>query len=163
MDRVEPDKSPAIEYERDFFVWTQAQAAALRARATREGTPADIDWENVAEEIESLGRSERSAVESHLRTIVEHLLKLAHSPATLPRADWRVTVKRTRDDVADRLTASLGRGLRDTLDRNYARGRRTAALGLERDGLTLTDLPEACPWTFEQLLDEDFWPESPAA
>ena len=67
-------------YETDFCAWTQAQAAALR-----DGKWDTPDWANLAEEIESLGRSERYAIESHLQNLLTHLLKWRYDPATEPR------------------------------------------------------------------------------
>jgi len=91
-------------YHRDFYAWTQAQAHAVRAAANGGNQP--IDWENLAEEIEALGRSERREVTSRLRTIIEHLLKLAVSPAVAPRRDWTGTVPRTRLELDDILRES---------------------------------------------------------
>ena len=64
-------------YEDDFFAWTQHQAMVLRSMAVADNR---FDRENVAEEIESLGRSERDAVRGQIRRIIEHLLKLSFSP-----------------------------------------------------------------------------------
>jgi Domain of unknown function DUF29 len=58
-------------YERDYYAWLQDQVRALREHRSE-----DVDWENVAEEIEDLGKSERRGISSHLATLVEHLLKL---------------------------------------------------------------------------------------
>src|SRR3954470_5735337 len=71
-------------YDRDFFLWTQEQAEALR-RAAREGSNLPLDWENLAEEIESLGRSFKNSLQSRIAQIIIHLWKLACSPATEPR------------------------------------------------------------------------------
>ena len=85
-------------YERDFVAWTEEQAARIRAAAATHGNLA-IDWENVAEEIESLGRSDARELQSRLTTIIEHLLKLQHSPAEEPRAGWMATVVRARAEA----------------------------------------------------------------
>ncbi len=82
-------------YERDFFLWTQEQAEALR-RAAREGSNLPLDWENLAEEIESLGLSDKREILSLLETLIEHLLKFAASPADLPRAQWRKEIRAFR-------------------------------------------------------------------
>ncbi|MBV8336749.1 MAG: DUF29 domain-containing protein, partial [Alphaproteobacteria bacterium] len=76
-------------YDRDFFLWTQEQSAALR-RAKDPNLP--LDWENLAEEIESLGKSQRAELNSQVRRILRHLLKLESSPASDPRAGWRATI-----------------------------------------------------------------------
>ena len=68
------------DYDIDFYAWTQEQAAVLRAKESKT-----LDWDNLAEEIESLGRSERLAIESHLQNLLTHLLKWRYDPATEPR------------------------------------------------------------------------------
>jgi len=148
-----------IGYDTDFLAWTEEQARLLR-EAARERINAPIDWENVAEEIESMGRSELRAVESALVRVIEHLLKLEYSPAADPRGDWKVSVLEHRDRVARDLSASPSlRGRIDTAD-IYKSGRKIAALGLERDGMRLNDLPANCPYSLDQLLDADWWPAS---
>ena len=85
-------------YETDFAAWSAAQARAIReAGAHHVNEP--IDWENVAEEIEDLGKSVRRELRSRIGTIIEHLLKLEASPATEPQASWRTTVLRNRMEV----------------------------------------------------------------
>ena len=75
-------------YDTDFLAWSREQAEALRA-AARGGTNQPIDWENVAEEIESLGISQRSALSSQIRRIIRHFLKLEFSSAAAPRTTPR--------------------------------------------------------------------------
>jgi len=90
-------KPPSVAgYDHDFYAWTQQQAAALRA-TTRAGAKLAVDWENVAEEIESLGRSDARELRSGIATIVEHFLKLEFAPTDLPRAGWEETVDRSRE------------------------------------------------------------------
>jgi Domain of unknown function DUF29 len=79
-----------VAYETDLALWAKEQARALRD-AGRAGTNLPIDWENVAEEIDSLGKSQAHELGSRIRTILEHLIKLQTSPATEPRAGWRAT------------------------------------------------------------------------
>jgi Domain of unknown function DUF29 len=85
-------------YDQDLVLWSDAQARALRAAADA-GWNAPIDWQNVAEEIESLGRSERHALASHIALVIEHLLKLQVSPARDPERSWRDTVRRARREI----------------------------------------------------------------
>jgi len=80
-------------YERDFYAWTQDQAARVRALGARKD---GLDVENVAEEIESLGKSQRSAVRSLLANIIEHLLKLRFHPDQQPRRHWQVELRAFR-------------------------------------------------------------------
>jgi len=85
-------------YEQDFVRWTEEQARAIRdAAAARTNLP--IDWENVAEEIESLGRSQRTELSNRLRNIIVHLMKLEASPVTDPRRGWQETVVVQRGDI----------------------------------------------------------------
>jgi hypothetical protein len=88
------------EYDVDFYAWTQRQGGLLRRLATGERVnDADLDWPNIAEEIETSGRSERGAVASCIRNIIQHLMKLEASPATDPRPGWRATVRRERVEL----------------------------------------------------------------
>lgn len=161
------DRDAVPDYEDDYYAWTQAQADALRRMAAAR-LNADVDWENVAEEIADLGRSERNAVESHLETIIEHLLKLMVSPAGHPRNGWPrngwiESVGNARIALEKGLSPTLRRHLGDTLADRYRYGRKKAALGLARDGLGIDDLPAECPWTLDRLLDDGFLPDGPAA
>jgi hypothetical protein len=92
-------------YHSDFAAWSAEQASAIRDAGVRR-VNAPIDWENVAEEIESLGRSERFALRSRIGTVIEHLLKLQASPASEPARLWRETVRRTRKEIARLLVDS---------------------------------------------------------
>ncbi|HZU90328.1 MAG TPA: DUF29 domain-containing protein [Stellaceae bacterium] len=90
-------------YNQDFLLWTEQQAAALR-RAKDSNLP--LDWEHLAEEIESLGKSERKELRSQLRRILRHLLKLEASPAQEPRAGWCETIEEARAEIEDVLRDS---------------------------------------------------------
>lgn len=92
-------------YLDDVVLWSADQARALRnAGAARINTPDPIDWHNVAEEIESLGRSERSALRSRIGVILEHLMKLMASPRKAPRRGWLETILAQRVEI-ERLLA----------------------------------------------------------
>src|SRR5689334_5739650 len=90
-------------YQQDFVHWTKEQAGALRRS---KGSNLPLDWENLAEEIESLGVSQRTALNSQLRRILHHLFKLEASPAADTRAGWRATIRDARADMQDLLEAS---------------------------------------------------------
>ncbi len=90
---------PARLYEEDFVRWTEQQAAALRDAAGL-ATNLPLDWENLAEEIDGLGRSQRNELGSRLTVILEHLIKLENSPARDRRPGWMDTIDRERSDAA---------------------------------------------------------------
>lgn len=94
-------------YVTDFIGWTVQQARLLRAAAS--GTPdATPDWEHLAEEVESLGKSYRQALASRVGTVIEHLLQLENAPADELRADWLATIGRAREDMQSWLANEPG-------------------------------------------------------
>jgi hypothetical protein len=132
-------------YDADFYAWANEQAALLRA-----GKLSDADVANIAEEIESMGRSEKRALVSRLTVLLLHLLKCRFQPQRRGRS-WEVSIANARDDLTDHLAdnPSLKVVLPESMAAAYRRARRTAALE--------TDLPEStfpteCPWTFEQAM-----------
>jgi hypothetical protein len=145
-------------YERDFVAWTRQQADLLR-RAAAVGSTTDLDFANLAEEIESLGRRDRRALAAQLTRMTEHLLKLQHAQAEEPRAGWESSVDAHRAKARRILTDSPGlkAELEVLLGESYDDGRRLAARSLRTD-LGLKTLPETCPYSLEQILDRDWWP-----
>ena len=149
-------------YEADFYAWSKEQAKALRClQATRPNI--EIDWRHLIEEVRDLGKSERNTVRSHLRIIIEHLLKLRHSPAVDPRTGWRSTIARARSSLADSLSPSLLRDARQQLPQLYHQTRGVTAMALAEHGeqIAADALPETCPWTLDQLVAPDWWPTEP--
>jgi hypothetical protein len=143
----------AALYEQDFYAWTQEQAALLR-----EGALQDLDVTNLAEEVESLGKSDRRALGSHLRNLVMHLLKWEYQPdGRLTGHSWQSSIRTARDEIAMILedSPSLAPTVPELLARRYPLARQNAA---DETGLPLPTFPVACPWTPEQVLDADFWP-----
>jgi hypothetical protein len=141
------------DYGHDFYAWTQAQAAALRAKDV-----AALDLEHLAEEIEALGNEQRHAVRSHLRVLLWHLLKWAYQPDHRSTS-WRTSIRNARAEITDRLddSPSLRPHVPALLTAAYRQAR---GLATDETGLPLATFPKACPWTIAQVLDEDFWPES---
>lgn len=139
-------------YEQDFYQWSQEQAALLR-----EGAWQDLDGTNLAEEVESLGKRDRRELGSRLQTLLMHLLKWRYEPAERSES-WRGTIRTARREVAAVLadSPSLRRQVPAMLTTGYADARLDAS---EDTGLPLRTFPEVCPWTAEQVLDGDFWPE----
>ncbi|HRJ60288.1 MAG TPA: DUF29 domain-containing protein [Azospirillaceae bacterium] len=148
-----------ISYDEDVYLWSVEQAAALR-QAAASGSNLPVDWENVAEEIESVGRSELHALESALMRVIEHLLKLEYSPAIDPRAGWRSSVLKHRIRAAAELEDSPSLRGRLRSARVYRDGVKLAVDGLRRDGIGREALPDECPWSLEQLLNDDYWPSN---
>lgn len=150
---------PARLYDVDFYRWTQEQATLLR-QVPGERINLPIDWSHAAEEIEDMGRSDLRAVNSHIGVILEHLLKLEHSPAGDPRDGWIETVARCRGDVSRILddSPSLRRRLPERWLKEYALARRSAVRALARDGVGVDEIPLDPPYTVDQTLDLDWWP-----
>ncbi len=147
-------------YEDDFYAWTQHQAAVLREMAATDNR---FDREHVAEEIEDLGKSERNAVRSQVRRIIEHFLKLAHSPARQPRFGWMASVADARAALADTLSPTLRRDLEALLPRLYEDGREQAELALRGHGEidAAGNSPATCPYTLEEILRRGWYPDLP--
>ncbi len=143
--------------EQDFHGWLLDQAAALRARDYEA-----VDWDHLAEELEIIGARERRELKDRLITLHEHLLKLKFEPAEVHRHNsWRNTIEETRERIGDILEDSPGifQGKRDEmLVAMYKRGRKAAA---RSSGLPVSTFPEECPWTYEQAMDEEFFPGMP--
>jgi hypothetical protein len=147
-------------YDLDYYAWLQEQVRALRERRIE-----DLDWENVAEEIEGLSHSEKRAVESQLVRVVEHLLKLeyAHGLSREYNAKgWRLSVKGARFTLQKLLkeSPSLRRTLPEMLLDAYYSGRLAA---LRDPGFSEDELPPSCPWTLDQLMDDSFLPSETSA
>ena len=82
---------PQTLYDQDFVVWAKQQAEARRSGA-RVGSNLQVDWHNLAEEVESLGASEHRVLHSQVKRVIRHRLKLEFSPAAGPRRGWYETV-----------------------------------------------------------------------
>jgi hypothetical protein len=142
-------------YEEDFVRWTEAQAAALR-QAGALATNLPLDWENLAEEIDSLGRSLRHELRSRLLVILEHLLKLEYSRAIDPRRGWTETIRRERVIVEDLLeeSPSLKNGVGHAIEQAKPRALGLAVGNLRDHGeAAAVSLPG---YTEEQILGDWF-------
>jgi hypothetical protein len=141
----------------DSYSWALSQAEALRA-----GRIEDLDLVHLVEELEGLAIATRSAVRSRTRTIIEHLLKLQHSPAADPRPGWRRTVRVQRSGLRDDLTPTLRRQLEEDLADLYRDGWQYAVDDLETHGelAAAAALPSDCPYSLAQILS-DWLPDPP--
>jgi hypothetical protein len=143
------------DYDTDFYAWTQAQADAIRAKNL-----ARLDIDHLAEEIESLGRSDRRAIGHYLERLLKHLLKWTYQPEQRPRygRSWARSIRHSRRKIAELVAESPS--LHDYPAQRMATAYRPAREdAADETDLPLTDFPEACPWTVAQVLNEDFWPE----
>jgi hypothetical protein len=139
-------------YDKDFYGWAIEQAALLR-----EGRLGEIDVAHVAEEIEDLGRGEKRELTSRLTVLLSHLLKWQLQPDRRGRS-WRLTIAEQRDSVLDHLDDNPS--LRGQLPEILARAWRAGLRGVQSEtDLDLDAFPRANPWTIEQILDEEFFPE----
>jgi hypothetical protein len=141
-------------YDEDFYVWTQRQAAVLRGLAgTRPNV--DLDFPHLIEEVEDLGTSQRDAVRSQVRRIIEHCLQLEYSMARYPRAGWRDSIIDARAGI-DELSPSLRLDLEQQLARLWRQARERPARHREADAVDL--LPSDCPYALDDLLTDGWYP-----
>ena len=141
------------DYDTDILIWSEHQAALLRRRATGELlNEADLDWSNIAEEIESLGRSDRRELRSRVATILVHLIKLQASPAADPRAGWRVTVLEQRAGLRDVLrdSPSLTRTVAAVIAEEIEAAREIAAISIAGEEPRID--PATLHFTVDQVL-----------
>jgi hypothetical protein len=145
-------------YDDDFYAWTQYQAEVLR---TMRRADSRLDRERLAEEIEDSGKSERNAVRTQVVRIIEHLLKLEHSPAVDPRSDWEATVIEARQALADSISVTLQRDAQQALPVLYGRARQLADVRLRKfaENEAAARLPPECPYTLDQTRADGWYPQ----
>jgi len=132
-----------VQYETDFYAWTREQAAKLR-------TGAPIDAEHIAEELESLGRSEEQQLTNRLAVLLQHLLKCEYQPERRS-ASWDATIKEQRRRVERLLkqNPSLQAKLAECIEDAYQTAVTFAAL---ETGILEEDFPSECPYQPEFIL-----------
>ncbi|MEJ1160274.1 DUF29 domain-containing protein [Prosthecomicrobium sp. N25] len=152
--RMPPARS--LSYDGDYYAWTQDQGERLKAHR-----PEGLDWENLAEEVESFGRSQKREIESSLTVLLAHLLKWEHQP-TRRSGSWRATIAELRDRIARELedSPSLRGHPAGVLTAEYRLARMRAAADM---GIAPSELPEDCPYSAGEALDPEFLPGSPEA
>jgi hypothetical protein len=141
-------------YATDILEWSEHQAELLRRLAAGERVNDQVDWENVVEEIESVGNEQIHAVSSLLMQAMAHRLKAIGWPDARDVANWQADARRFAIDAADRFTPSMQRRL--DVARIYRRALRT--LPDQMDDKPPLTLPPACPWSLQDLLAEDAAP-----
>ena len=152
MNKHAPPLKPRA-YDADYYGWTLDQAAAVRA-----GRFDLIDRENLAEEIESLGKSEKREIESRLVQLLLHLLKWQFQPEKR-KGGWEVSIRVQRKDINKLLRENPS--LKHYPAEELADGYIKARLAAEKEtGIAYETFPENCPYTIEQVLDEAFLPSA---
>jgi uncharacterized protein DUF29 len=139
-------------YEADVFEWSQQQSALLRRRAAGElVNEAELDWPNIAEEIESVGSEQLHSVEGLLLQALVHDLKAEAWPLASYVENWRADARMFRAQASLRFAPSMRQRL--DLNRLYAKALR--AMPDTIDGQPPLPVPPTCPVTLEELLSED--------
>jgi hypothetical protein len=146
-------KNMGIAYEKDIVAWANEQANFIRS-----GRFDLLDLEHIAEEIEDVGKSEQRELENRMAILLAHLLKWQYQPARRG-ASWQKTIKVQRTQVNRRIqkTPSFKHTLQDTEWWEDTWGDAITQASKET-GIELTVFPEICPWTPEQILDLEFFP-----
>ena len=147
-----PAEAPAeATYERDFYSWLMEQARHVRA-----GRWDSLDRDNLAEEIESLGREQFNKLESALRVLMLYMLKWDHQPALRGRS-WSVSIKDQRLRLGDVLADNPG--LKSRVEEAIMRAYRRARLkAVKETGLEEDTFPETCPYSLDDIVSRDFLP-----
>ncbi len=139
-------------YDTDFYQWTQQQAALLR-----QGQLVALDIDHLAEEIEDMGKSNRLALESYLSNVIMHLLKWQYQPERRSTR-WKPSIRNGRRQIEKRLknSPSLKPQLQTIVQEEYLPVRENAA---DETNIPLATFPMECPFTVEQVLDTEYWPD----
>jgi hypothetical protein len=140
------------DYELDFVAWAEEQARLLRAREYKA-----LDIENIAEEIESLGRSDKREIVNRMIVLIAHLLKCQHQPE-LRSKSWLASIREQRRKIEMLVeeSPSLRPLLPGMLAKAFASARKEAASEMD---VREDSLASVCPFSLEDVLREDFLPE----
>ena len=139
-------------YEKDFYAW-----AAENARLMREGRLNEIDTEHIAEELESMTRSEKRELINRLAVLIAHLLKWQFQPDRRSNS-WKNSIDLQREDVSALLedSPSLRYEMEDKLKRAYHKAKLLAAADTSMSRGAFAD---ECPYDLDQIMSDEFWPE----
>ena len=154
MQKVRESPHATSIYDEDFYGWALDQAALLRARRFDE-----LDLENLVEEVEDLAESAARELESRFIILLAHLLKWQHQPAGRSWG-WVGTIDEQRGRIAKRLQElpSLRRRVPELLAETY---RYATSRAVSESKVPRSSFPATCPFTFDQAMDESFWPGEP--
>ena len=139
-------------YEQDFCLWVDKTARQLKQKKLE-----NIDWENLIEEIESLGKSEKNALKSNLRILLMHLLKWKYQKNKRSNSSvYTITEHNIRIKEAFDASPSLKGYFDEIFDDCYSNARKLAA---KETGLKIETFPVNCPFEGENVLNPDYLPE----
>jgi hypothetical protein len=139
-------------YDQDFYAWAMENAELLKQKKFEE-----IDIDNIAEEIESMGKSNKRSLFSHLSVLIAHLLKWNFQPIRRSKS-WTLTIENQRFEVSDLLkeSPSLKREIELQFDHAY---KKALIIASEQTGIDKKDFPKSCPFSLEECLNDDFLPD----
>ena len=142
----------AVAYDSDFYGWTQEQADLLQQRQFDK-----VDLQHLVEELQSMGARERRELVNRLCVLLMHLLKWQYEPDRRGRS-WVNSIREQRRMIPKHIrdNPSLKVQFGELWDEAYEDARKEAA---EETSMPVQTFPMACPWTYEQAIDPDFWPE----
>ena len=141
-------------YETDFYSWIQQQTKLLKT-----GRFDELDINNLIEEMESMGSSERHSLTSHMMQLLMHLLKWQHQPERQSRS-WQDSIINHRFQTG--ITLANNPGLNQHLPELYIKAYKQAVtLAVKQTGLPKKFFPSDCPWTFDQVMKDGFLPCPP--
>ncbi len=138
-------------YETDFYQWSLKTAELIR-----QGRFAELDIENIAEEIESLGKNNKRELSSRLVVLIMHLLKWQHQPKRRSKS-WKTTIntQRVELELLFKQSPSLKYAIDDVIEYSFEKAK---LLFEDETNISKKALPESCPYSFEQLYDYYFMP-----
>ncbi|MGF1478736.1 MAG: DUF29 domain-containing protein [Cyanophyceae cyanobacterium] len=142
-------------YDSDYYLWLQQTFKQLQERNAE-----NLDWENLAEEIEGLSRSERNKVNSYLYRLLIHLLCYQYWYTEQPWSGkgWQVEIRNFRFELEQLLESkTLSNYYLETIEKTYGKARQAV---IEKSSLPEVVFPESCPYTSKQILDFDYLPDS---
>ncbi|WP_422134714.1 DUF29 domain-containing protein [Endozoicomonas sp. ALD040] len=148
------DNDQKTLYESDFYSWTKQQAQLIKERRFDE-----LDLDNLAEEVEDMGKYEPRSLTSHLMQLLMHLLKWQYQPERRSRS-WRDSIILQRAKAKDLLDENPGLKLRkaELYKKAY---QKAVVLAAKQTELLLKTFPSECPWTYEEVMHDDFLPKDP--
>lgn len=144
-------KSKIATYEKDFYAWSLHNAQLIREKHFSE-----VDTDHLAEELESMGKSEKRELTHRLAVLLMHLLKWRYQP-TRRSNSWKYTIEEQRFEIEELLTdsPSLKKGLKTQFEHAYQKALLMAA---KETGLDVDEFPNQLPFTFSKVLGKKFFP-----